>query len=203
MMNLKTPFNKNEEEETPDFFDGPDVPDKPVEPKKPRLSPDNPDYWDEEESEFAHLLPHHPRRQLIWIWIGGAVLCVALLIGFRLRYLSPYITDSTQSGYIENIESRGTLFKTWEGVMLPFKELHDTTRVYQRDFMFSVKDKEVVRKLGRYLKQGVPVRVTYERYHATLPWRGSSTIIVTAVDSVDYRTLLPPDRQISTDNESL
>ncbi len=193
MMNFKHPFKADDEDESPDYFDGPDVPDKPVEPKKPKLTPDNPDYWDEDESEFAHILPHHPKRHLTWIWLGAAVLGVALIIGFWLRFLNPYVTEATQSGYLEGIEYRGMLFKTYEGVLLPYKELHDTTRIYRRDFTFSVKDKEVANELKRYLGTGRPVKVTYERYRATLPWRGASKIIVTAADSVDPRTLLPPD----------
>ena len=187
-------FN-NDEDENPDFFDGPDIPEKPVEPKKPALTPDNPDYWDEEESEFAHLLPHHPRRHIVWVWLGAALLLILAIIGFCFRYVSPFVTDATQYGYIEGIEYRGTVFKTYEAVLLPYRELHDTTRIYSRDFFFSVADKDVAYRLREYMGKGTPVKVTYNRYHAILPWRGASKTVVTAVDSVDPRTILPPDRQ--------
>lgn len=184
---------KNEEDETPDYFDGPDIPEKPAEPKKPRLTPDNPDYWDQDESKFSHILPHHPRRHLVWIWCAAALLVIFSLIAFRMRYVTPYVTEASQYGYIESIEYRGTLFKTYEGVLLPYRELHDTTRLYERDFFFSVSDKDVANRLRRLAGNGEPVRVTYSRYHATLPWRGSSKVIVTAVDSVNPKIILAPD----------
>lgn len=187
------PNFSDDEDDKPDYFDGPDVPEQPEEPKKPRLTPDNPDYWDEEESEFAHILPHHPRRHIIWVWLGVAVLAIAACIGFWLRYASPYVEGATQSGYLESIEYRGTVFKTYEGVLLPYKEMHDTTQIYNRDFIFSVTDKEVARTLRGYLDRGVPLRVTYKKYHATLPWRGSSKLVVTDVDSVNPAILLPPE----------
>lgn len=181
------------EDEDPDFFDGPDIPEKPKEPKKPRLTPDNPAFWEEEESEFAHLLPHHPHRHIIWVWLGVSLLAIALIIGFTIRFGVPYSTDNTQFGYVENIRHEGNVFKTYEGVLLPYKELHDTTRIYRRDFLFSVADKEVALKLRERLDKGAPVKVTYSTYHASLPWRGARKIIVTAVDSVDPRTILPPE----------
>lgn len=193
-MNFKSKFNRDEDE-NPDFFDGPDIPEKPAEPKKPRLTPDNPDYWEAEESEFEHLMPHRPSRLMGTIWLGAAIIVIALCIGCWLRFGSPYVTDATQTGYIESIRHEGTVFKTYEGVLLPYKELHDTTRVYRRDFLFSVRDKEVAHKLRDRLDRGLPVRVTYDLYHATLPWRGSRKIVVTAVDSVDPRTILPPEAQ--------
>ncbi len=191
-MKFRKGFSTDDEDEKPDYFDGPDVPEKPVEPKKPRLTPDNPDYWDEEESEFAHILPHHPRRHVLWIWLCAAFLVICVAIAFWLRFCSPYVEGSTQSGYLESIEYRGTVFKTYEGVLLPYKEMHDTTQIYRRDFLFSVTDKEVAHKLRGYLERGVPLRLTYKKYHATLPWRGSSKIVVTAADSVNPAILIPP-----------
>ena len=48
-------------------------------------------------------------------------------------------------------------------------------------------------KLRRMQYANLPVRVVYRRYHATLPWRGDSRIIVERVDSVDPSRILPPE----------
>lgn len=185
-------FNSEDKEEKNDFFDGPDIPEPAPKPKKPVYQPDDPGYW-EEESEWEHLKPR--RKTALRIWLGGGVVMLALLIGMWLRFFSPYITDAVQFGYVEHIEARGTIFKTYEGVLLPYKELHDTTRVYQRDFIFTANNEKTATALKRAMLEGRPVAVEYKRYHATLPWRGSSKIIITAVDSVDPRHILPPDRQ--------
>ena len=69
----------------------------------------------------------------------------------------------------------------------------DTTRIYSRDFIFTASDFEVAKRLKQAQLGGYPVRVEYRRYHATVPWRGSSKTVVTAVDSVDASTILPPE----------
>ncbi len=175
-----------------DYFDNEDLPEEPVkEPKKPVYTPDNPAYWDEEESEWEHLKPS--RKYAVWIWCGTALLVVALGIGCWFRYFSPYVQDAVQFGYVENIERRGTVFQTYEGVLIPYKELMDTTRIYSRDFIFSAANDTLAARLKRAQLGAVPVKVEYKKYHATVPWRGAAKIIVTAVDSVDPKKILPPE----------
>ncbi|MBD5356981.1 MAG: hypothetical protein HDR88_08280 [Bacteroides sp.] len=182
---------KDEDQEKNDYFDSTDEPEvKPVVPKKPTYKPDDPAYW-EEESEWEHL---KPCLRIQWkLWLAGGVVLVALIIACWLRYFSPYIEDATQFGYVEGIEKRGTVFKTYEGILLPYKELMDTTRVYSRDFIFTAKNDSLAAMLKRAQFASRPVRVGYKKYHATLPWRGSSKVIVTSVDSADPAKILPPE----------
>jgi len=181
---------KDPSQEKEDFFDGPDIPEPVREPKKPQYKPDEPDYW-EEESEWEHLKPSGESR--LWLWLGITVVAVAFLLACWLRYFSPYVEEATQYGYVEHVEKRGTVFKTYEGVLLPYKELTDTTRIYSRDFLFTAADRAIYRKLRDAQRDGRPVRVEYKQYHATLPWRGSSKTVITAVDSVDPSRILPPE----------
>ena len=175
-----------------DYFDSEELPEEPVkEPKKPALSPDDPDYWEEEESEWDHLKPRNKVKP--WLWFGGILVLIALIIGCWLRYFKPYVQDAYQFGYVENIERRGTIFETYEGVLIPYKELMDTTRIYSRDFIFTAANAKVATRLRRAQFNAMPVRVEYKKYHATLPWRGSSKVIITAVDSVDPGKILPPE----------
>lgn len=184
-------FDKEDEEkEKADFFDS--LPsDEEKEEKKPQYKPEDPDYWEEEESEWEHLKPRS--RGPLWLWIFFVVVVVGLGIACWLRYFNPYIEDATQFGYVEHIEKRGTLFKTYEGVLIPYKELMDTTRIYSRDFVFSVKDKKTASTLKQAQLNARPVRVDYKKYHAKLPWRGSSTILVVDADTINPDLILPPD----------
>ena len=109
-----------------DFFDGPDIPEEPVKPKAPEPTPDTPDYW-EEESEWEHLRPIRRWRSRLFI-ILTIVAAIIMVFGY-IWFFNPYVKEATQFGYIEELEYRGTIFKTYEGVMLPYKELHDTTRI--------------------------------------------------------------------------
>ena len=183
--------DKEPDNEKEDFFETPPEEPKPKEPKKPEYKPDDPAYWEQEESDWEHLVPGSNRR--IWIWSGICVLALILALAFWMRYFSPYVEDATQFGYVESIESRGNMFKTYEGVLIPYKELFDTTRVYRRDFMFTAENVEIAKKLRMMQYAARPVRVTYKQYHAIVPWRGSSKIIITDVDSVSPDSILPPD----------
>lgn len=186
-------FDKDDEEkEKADYFESvPSDEEIENEKKKPSYKPEDPAYWEEEESEFEHLKPRS--RGPLWLWIFFIVVVIGLIIACWLRYFSPYIDEATQYGYVENIERRGTVFKTYEGVLIPYKELMDTTRVYSRDFIFSVKDDKTAVMLKQAQLDAKPVRVGYRKYHATLPWRGASKIVVTEADTVNPEKILPPE----------
>lgn len=179
------------EDDSKDYFDGPDLPDQKKEPKAPVYTPDDPRYWEQDESEFEHLRPG--RRYMLWVWVAAAGVALGLILTVYFRWFSPYVEGATQYGYVESLERRGTIFDTYEGVLLPYKDLMDTTRSYGGDFVFTCADGDVAVKLRRMQYANLPVRVVYRRYHATLPWRGDSRIIVERVDSVDPSRILPPE----------
>lgn len=200
-------LGKDPENDREDYFEynGEPEEEKAPEPKKPALKPDDPAYWEEDESQWEYLKPR--RRTAIWLWAGGSLAAALLLVLLWTRFFSPYVEDATQYGYVESIERRGSIFKTFEGVLIPYKELYDTTRLYQRDFLFTAADLETAKQLKRMMVDARPVRVEYKRYHATVPWRGSSKIVVTAVDTADPAKILPPEFtpgrfKTSTDKQS-
>ena len=180
-----------------DYFDGPDLPDKPVkekEPKGPVYQPDDPEYWDQPESEWEHLKPRK-RNWRFWALIGCVAVFIGVIVALYLRYFTPYVSEATTCGYVEGIERRGSVFTTFEGVMLPYKELKDTTRGYRGDFKFSLTDEGMATELRRMQFANRPVRVEYKVYKGWLPWRGDENVIITRVDSVDPHTILPPEFQ--------
>lgn len=191
-MGLYDESNKN------DYFENSDAPEKVKEPKKPKLNPEDPLYWEEPEGDFDHLIPSKGSRMRLWIWVAAAAVVIGILWGCYIRYFRAYMTDATQYGYIEQIAPQGNVVNTYEGVLLPYKNLMDSTRVYDGDFIFSTTDADVAAELKKMQFANRPVRVTYKVYHTSVPWRGNSKIIVTAVDSVSEKDILPPDRQPET-----
>lgn len=120
------------------------------------------------------------RRGLIWT----AVIIVAVLGAVcYVRYFLPYADDALATGYVRNVERRGLMFKTYEGELLTHEALTDTARIYQRDFTFSVPDDSLARLIQSYQNTGRQVTLTFERYYATLPWRGASKNVVTGVQA--------------------
>lgn len=186
----------NLDDDKEDFFDDVERPAPVKKAPEPQLHPDDPKYWEREESEFDHLIPATPaKRRMIWLWIGAALIVIALILTVWLRYFSPYVDEATQYGYVNKIERRGTIFKTYEGELLPFRNVLDTTRVdtlsVNRDELTFTAVPKVAATLRTCLYSNRPVRVTFKRYHATLPWRGDSKTIITEVDSVNPHDLIP------------
>lgn len=184
-------------EEQEDFFEKSpeDIPKKEKPPKKPRYKSDDPRYYEEEESRWEHLKPAPYRRgPLLWI-VGAVVVSLCVLIGLYIYIFTPKVQEAVQYGYIDNVQKEGTLYHTYEGIMIPYKSLMDTVRPYEGDFVFSAENEAVATNLLRQQGNGRPVRVGYKVYRFAFPWRGKSKIIVTSVDSVDPHVILPPDRQ--------
>lgn len=184
-------------EERNDFFVDADVPEKPKPEKKPVYKRDDPRYWDQPEDEFEHLRPSASTGRKIFL-LSGVIIVLLILCWWGYSWMfSPYVEQGTQYGYVESIDKRGDLFKTYEGVMLPYKSLMDTSRSYEKDFAFSTKDPGLAAKLSKMMFANRPVKIRYEIYRSRMPWRGDSRVIVTGVDSVDPSLILPPDRVIS------
>lgn len=121
---------------------------------------------------------HRGRKVLAWV----IFICVIVLAaGFYIRYFNPYVTEARASGYISNVEKRGIIFKTFEAEMISESALADTTRIYTRDFTFTIASDSLARILQPLQGTGRKVTVVYERYYGMLPWRGGSPCVVTGI----------------------
>ena len=132
-----------------------------------------------EAGETPRPKPRRRGRRLL----AGMIFLVFVALGIIawLRYLNPYVVDAQESGYVYNVERRGVIFKTFEGEMIANRSLRDSSRVYPQHLQFSVPDDSIARLLQEYQNRGTRVTITYERYSGTLPWRGASVNVVTAV----------------------
>lgn len=183
----------NLDNEEDDFIDvKPSKAERPKEPKKPVLKPENPAYW-EEEDEFEHIRNDtHWRNRRLWAWTGGAIALLCILWIAYLHWLQPYSEGAVQYGYVEKIERRGDIFKTFEGTLIPYRSIADTIEPYEGDLVFSVADDPTAAQLRRLFLANLPARVEYRRYHAPLPWRGDATVVITRVDTADPAKIFPP-----------
>lgn len=114
------------------------------------------------------------------IWLLVAVV-VTLAILFYLRYLNPYVTDARDRVYIERVEKRGILFKTYEVQAVRPDALNDS-KVYSPAESFSVANDSLALRLQDMQNTGRIVTITYERFYGILPWRGASHNVITAID---------------------
>lgn len=184
-------------EEKEDYFEQTpeDKPKKVKPPKQPRLQPDDPRYYDREDGRWDHLKPSpYHRGPIIWFTVVAIVVAILIIMTYRY-FFTPAVDEAVQYGYVEDVRKEGSFFPTYEGVILPYKELMDTVRPYEGDFTFSTNDQEIAIELKKKQGVGMPVKVEYQIYRHKFPWRGNTKVIVTKVDSVDPSTLLPPDRR--------
>lgn len=186
-------FGKTDEEEEGDFYDTDVEPEpEPVKkPKVPKLDPEDPDYWIEEESSISSILPK-PRKRWKW-WLSAVLVLLIAILGVWIWFFRPYVDDAVKYGYIKNMEHRGTLMKTFEGTMIPYKEVGDPNPLQFEEVAFSVESDSLAAMMKRMMLNCVPVRVEYELYHSNLPWKGESRMIIIKADSADPRKILPPE----------
>lgn len=185
-------FNNTEDDDKENLYDG-FVPEEPKKPKPPKYSREDPRYWDTDEGEWDHLIPYGRRRKII-IWGGSGLLLLLFIIILASWICGPYIQDAVQYGYVDHIEQRGNLFKTYEGTLIPYKSLHDTTRTYEGDFVFSTNEK-LGKTLRSFQNSGKPLRVEYRTYRYALPWRGDCRTVIIRVDTVSPDSIMPMQRR--------
>lgn len=178
-------------EEDNDFFTSDAEPVVEKKSKSHVLDPEDPDYWIEEESEIENII-HKTKNKWKW-WLGSVVALIVIILSAWIWFFRPYVDDAVKYGYIKNMERRGSIVKTFEGSMIPYKELGDPNPMYFQEIRFSVESDSLAAKMKRMMLGCVPVRVEYELYHASLPWKGDEKMIITKVDSADVNKILPPD----------
>lgn len=130
----------------------------------------------DEEPRHSHQL----RKTLVWTGIiGVAVLATA----FYLRYCSAYAVDAVMRVYVVNVEKRGLVFKTYEAQVVAIDALADTNKVYSHPEQFTVDGEELAHRLQSFQGRRIPVTLHYEKFYATLPWRGASKWVVTSIST--------------------
>ncbi|MDE6341731.1 MAG: hypothetical protein K2K93_05395 [Muribaculaceae bacterium] len=176
-----------------DFYTSDAEPPKPPKQPKPTLDPEDPDYWIEEESDIASII-NTGRTAWKW-WLSAAAVVLLLIAGCWVWFMRPYVDDAVKYGYIKTMERRGSLVKTFEGVLIPYRELGDPTPMYFEEIPFSVESDSLAACMKRMMLGCVPVRVEYKCYRKPLPWKGDARMIVVKADTADVTKILPPEYQ--------
>jgi hypothetical protein len=95
------------------------------------------------------------------------------------KYFYTY-SEGNRSGLLQKLSYKGNIFKTYEGELVQ-RSIVSTSNVgiASEKFFFSVVNDSVA-KLMMGL-EGKNVRLQYKQKNGTLPWRGETEYIVTAV----------------------
>ena len=133
------------------------------------------------------------RGYSVKIVLALIILAMALFLGWWVwqYYFHPYRV-SQEKGWIMRVSNEGTVFKTFEGELLAIAYADDS--IVRRDTLhFTIDSDTLARDAMRWNADGRRLVVSYDRYKGTLPWRGSSQLVLTgiAMDSDRIERLAP------------
>ena len=162
-----------------DFFDDDDENDV-VEPEED-IVVETPEEKEEKEIANDTIRRGYNRLRLI-VYSIVAILVVWFCSWMWLRYFSPYTKEAQETGRIMELKLQGMILNTYEGKMLSEKYVDYPDKWMEYDFPFSVTNDSIARGIMRLVGTGKKVRLSYEEYQGTLPWRGNSHRIVTSYE---------------------
>lgn len=136
-----------------------------------------------EEKEVAEVTIERRHNKLKTAMTTIIVVMISALAGWiTVIFWVPFVSEAQQRGVITQVQLEGFLFKTYEGQMVTEEYIADTTKIYQRDFIFSIENDSIAKDLMKLQSTGKRVILTYKQYKGTLPWRGSSNKIITGYE---------------------
>ncbi len=163
--------------------------DKEEEPKPQPVHEETPQEREEREIEESIIERRHDTAK--WAILGTIAVLAILLVTFTWRHFySPY-AHGVAKGWIIDVKNEGRLFKTLECKMLTQDYVLDTVKVkWTRDtvlvdgcnFEATFVSDSLATLAVQWQSTGRRVQVSYDEYSGTLPWRGASSFIITAID---------------------
>ena len=125
------------------------------------------------------------RRMRKLIFIGIAIIAIAIIIGPFLGIGSPSYSEGNRVGTITKFSHKGLIFKSYEGEMNlgGFKSKTDEdggSSVVANVFEFSVRDPKIVEQLDSAMTVGKRVELQYSE-HLWAPYDLHTSYIITGV----------------------
>ncbi len=155
-----------------DYFEPESVP-------QPKEHVETPEEREERELREATIERSTDRARIV-IYCAVTVIAVMAAVGAWLMWWHPY-EEGDLRAVVMNVTTSNGMIKTYEAQLISEALISDTTHVYQTDFACSLQGDSVASLANRLKGTGRRVTVHWKRYHATLPWRGNSCTVATAM----------------------
>lgn len=115
--------------------------------------------------------------------ITTLIIVTGLAIFFWWRFYYPFTDNGSKDGYLNKIEHKGYVFKTWEGTLMQVGLKSASPGAMQSPtFEFSVTNENLAQQLQA--NSGKYFNLRYKEYFGTLPWRGHSKYVVDSILSM-------------------
>lgn len=164
-----------------DFFDDDDENDVIIPKEEEKI--ETPEEKEEKEIANDTIIRGYNRLRLI-VYSLASILAISLCTWLWLHFFSPYTVEAQETGRIMELKLQGMIFNTYEGKLLSEKYVDYPDKWMEYDFPFSVTNDSIARRIMSLVGSGKRVRLTYEEYQGTLPWRGNSHRIITGCDII-------------------
>ena len=117
------------------------------------------------------------------ISIISVVLIVALGLFLYFKFWFVY-SSGVNEGDINYFQREGFIFKTYEGKMIQsgYNSKNTSSTIQSNEFKFSVDDDRIDQQIDN--ASGRQIKLHWNRYLGTLPWRGNSQFVVDSIYSV-------------------
>ena len=117
------------------------------------------------------------------ICIISVVLIVALGLFLYFKFWFVY-SSGVNEGDINYFQREGFIFKTYEGKMIQsgYNSKNTSSTIQSNEFKFSVDDDRIAQQIDN--ASGRQIKLHWNRYLGTLPWRGNSQFVVDSIYSV-------------------
>lgn len=111
------------------------------------------------------------------------VILVLALTGFVYFKFCFVYSEGVNEGDINYFQKEGFIFKTYEGKMIQtgFNSKNNKATIQSNEFKFSVKNPRVADQINNGSSR--QVKLHWQRYLGTLPWRGNSQFVVDSIYS--------------------
>lgn len=117
------------------------------------------------------------------ISIISVVVIVALGLFLYFKFWFVY-SSGVNEGDINYFQREGFIFKTYEGKMIQsgYNSKNTSSTIQSNEFKFSVEDERIAQQIDN--ASGRQIKLHWNRYLGTLPWRGNSQFVVDSIYSV-------------------
>ena len=111
------------------------------------------------------------------------VLLVALGLFLYFKFWFVY-SSGVNEGDINYFQREGFIFKTYEGKMIQsgYNSKNTSSTIQSNEFKFSVESERVAQQINN--ASGRQIKLHWNRYLGTLPWRGKSQFVVDSIYSI-------------------
>ncbi len=161
--------------------------------REPKTEPKTPSASEREDKQLEEATIDRSHNRIRTVIISVIVLAVlSLSVWVWQLYWHPY-SHEQRKGFITAVKLQGNVFKTFEGTMLEVSYIGNGYHI-DDTVNFSIDGDSIAIAAQMLQGNGRRVVLDLDEYKHTLPWRGNTRLLATAIkvdSTMDVRNIVP------------